>query len=206
MLTKPLPAALLLIALLLAACQPNTNRKAAVVSQIKKASKLATTEIVLTKVIGATKAKKVVFFKMKDVTFLANSEATLKLGIDLNKLGPDDVTITNNVVSINLPAVEVINFSYPIDKVKINTEYSDLRNFGNGFKVEDFDEVFRQTELAIRAQINALDITQQAENKTIQFLERFLSTAGFTEVYITFKASDKPLLEVGTTENIFDQE
>ena len=79
--------------LVLASCQK--NERPFVVSKIQAAAKLATCETTIDKIVLATEQKRVIKWLggKKQAVFLAYSQATVKTGIDLNKLKPEDITI-----------------------------------------------------------------------------------------------------------------
>ena len=168
----------------------NRPKRAEVVNKLKSSAKLATVEYVVTKVISAKKERLI----LKDVTFFAETEATIKAGIDLNKLREQDIVIVNKKINLTLPPIEIISFSYPAEGYKIIKKYSDSESLlkWNSIGIEDRDALFRKGEEDIRANIDNLGITKTAEKKTIQFLTPILKSAGFDEIYIQFR-EDKSL-------------
>lgn len=171
--------------LLLFSCKQND--RSMVVSQVKSAAKLATTEFVLDKTILATKDKKILLvIPLNAALFVAYTEAIVTAGVDVNKLKKEDITIDGNSISIKLPAVEVINFSYPFDKYKIDNELSH-DEFLNKFTLEEHEELYRQSELEIRSLLKQIGVVEQTEEKTRQLMENLLKNLGYTEVYIEFK-------------------
>jgi len=171
--------------LMLFSCQQKD--RSIVVSRIKNASKLATTEFVLDKTILAARDKKLLFvIPLNAALFVAYTEAIVTAGIDVNKLKKEDIVIDGNSISIKLPPVEVINFSYPFDKYRIDKELSH-DEFLNKFTLEDHEELYRQSELEIRSLLKQIGIIDQTEEKTRQLLENILKNLGYTEVYIEFR-------------------
>ena len=95
---------------LLSACKDD---RGLVVGKIKKASKLATTEFTIDKMVYGVKRKRLLWVvKLNEAKFLAHSKAIVKAGVDLEKLRKEDVDIEGKSISLKLPPVEVINFSY----------------------------------------------------------------------------------------------
>lgn len=185
---------LFLLTLLIAvciACQRPAKRSF-VVSRIRSASKLATTEFVLTKLIMARQDKKLLFLvNLNTATFLAHTEATVKTGIDLSKLREKNVIITGDRINLILPPVEIINFSYPAEKFEIDPDYTTERVFLNHMSIETIDELYRQGELEIRKSLSYLGVAEATENKTRLLVESLLKTMGYKEVYIDFEKSDQ---------------
>ena len=171
--------------LALVACRQND--RSLVVSRIKSAAKLATTEFVLDKTIMAAKDKKILFFvPLNAALFVAYTEATVTAGIDVNKLKKEDIVIEGTSISLKLPPVEVINFSYPFDKYRIDKELSQ-DEFLNKFTLQEHEELYRQSELEIRSLLKQIGVVEQTEEKTRQMMENILKNLGYTEIYIEFR-------------------
>ena len=163
------------------------NDRSIVVSQVKSAAKLATTEFILNKTILATRDKKILLIiPLNAALFVAYTEAVVTTGVDVNKLKKEDIVIEGNSISIKLPPVEVINFSYPFDKYRIDKELSH-DEFLNKFTLEEHEELYRQSEIEIRSLLKQIGVVEQTEEKTRQLMENLLKNLGYTEVYIEFK-------------------
>ena len=182
---KKIPYIILLSFLLffITSCEQEPDR-AVVVSKLKSSAKLATVEYVITKVVSAKNEK-----LLSKTYFFAESEATVKAGIDLNKLREEDIIIEGKKINITLPEIEIISFSYPADAIKVIKGYTyDSKVFTwNNFGLEERDELYRQAEQDIRNSIKDLGITKTAKKNTIKFLEPILRSVGYTEIYIQFK-------------------
>ncbi|HAN78513.1 MAG TPA: DUF4230 domain-containing protein [Bacteroidales bacterium] len=198
--------ALVVSMLIFSACN-SSSKRAEVVNQLKSASKLTTVEYVLTKIVSAKENKLI----GKNLYFFAKTKAYVKAGIDLSKLQENDIVISENKISVSLPPIEIINFSYPADSFEVVTKYTEERSlFGwNNIDVEQKDDYFRQAETDIRANINDLGITEVAEKNALKFLTKLLASLGFTEIYLTFKPGDGVLQEnkelqqeIGELENV----
>ena len=149
------------------------------VSKIRKASKLATVEFTIDKTVFASRDKKLLWLiKLNHADFLAYTQAFVKTGIDLNKLQPDDVVIDGKMIRLTLPHIEVLNFSYPIEKYRIDKEIT--RNaFLNRFTIEDYDKFYQQAEINIRNNLKYLGIVKTTEEKTIS-----VATSGISSPFL----------------------
>ena len=177
-------------------CQPEDDQKSVIVSRIKEASKLSTVEYVITKVVVGSQEKKFLrVISLNNSVFLANTEATLKLGVDLSKLRPDDVVVKDNMVSITLPPVEVINFSYPAEKFEVDEDFSQ-DTWYNSFTPQTIDQFYEQAELDIREKVNYLPLRSSAESKTRLFVEGLLRQAGYNEIFVQFDTTSTDLLVI----------
>ncbi len=173
--------------ILLVSC---TNKRALVVGKIQKASKLATTEFKVDKLVFGVKNKRILWVvKLNEAQFLAKSQATIKTGINLDKLKEEDIKIKQNKISITLPPVEVINFSYPADsfeKIDILTSNA----FSTKINLEDQENFFQEAEIDIRNSLKYMGIIETTQQKTRTMLEAMLQNLGYNEIYISFKEGE----------------
>ncbi len=178
-----------LLTLIVACNSSSSDNRAQVVAQLQGCAKLASVEYVLTKMIVADKEKKILGISLNDATFMARTQAFVKAGIDLNKLTPDDISVDGKKISIKLPAIEVVSFSYPVDSFKIIDKYCENGWF-NKIKIAEKEQLYRTGESDIRKAIKALGITKTAENNMRELLTGLLKSLQFEEIYIQFKQSD----------------
>ena len=171
-----------------------------VVSKIKQASKLATTETVIDKIVFGTSEKRLLgIVRLNTARFAAYSKAIIKTGIDLNKLRPEDIVINSKRIEVKLPYVEVINFSYPFNSFKIDDSITEDK-FLNRIDIYDQENFYRLAELDIRNNLKYTGIREATEQKTRLLMEGLLKNLGYEEIYITFRQG--PLLtEIDLTEN-----
>ena len=169
-------------------CNRNPDR-ALVISKLKNSAKLATVEYVVTKVITTRDQN----WLAKDAYFFAETEATIKAGIDLDKLTEDDIKIDGTRISILLPPIEIINFSYPAEGFKVIEKYSDQQAIfkWNTISVATKDDLYRQGEADIRSSLDDLGIVKTAQKNTRLLLTKILRLSGFDEIYISFKKTEK---------------
>ncbi len=169
------------------------NRRGLVVGKIQKASKLATTEFTIDKLVHGTKTKKIFWFiKLNEARIIVYSQAIIKTGIDLKKLKKDDIKIDEdeNSIEITLPPIEVINFSYPPDKFRIDSALSDPDKFLNEINLYDQEKYFRDAEIDIRNNLEYIGIVETTQEKTRALLYGLLLNLGFEEIHIGFKNNE----------------
>ncbi len=163
------------------------NKRALVVGKIQKASKLATSEFTVDKLVFGVKNKRILWvFKLNEAQFLAKSQATIKAGINLEKLKEEDIEIVQNRISITLPPVEVLNFSYPPESFE-KIEFLTSDAFSTKINLEDQENFFREAEIDIRNNLKYMGIIETTQQKTRTMLEAMLRNLGYTEIYINFK-------------------
>ncbi|MGB3465977.1 MAG: DUF4230 domain-containing protein [Cyclobacteriaceae bacterium] len=191
------------IVLLLFACDKKEDQRYIVVSKVKSAAKLATTETIIDKVVLGTQEKKLLgLIKLNKAYFAANTQATILSGVDLTKLSPEDIRITGKRIEIDLPHVEVLNFSYPFAKYEIDSSVT--RNaFLNKMDVMDHEKFYMMAELDIRNNLQYTGVKASTENNTRSIMEGILKNLDFEEIYITFKDGEMitPIEMEGTIEN-----
>lgn len=191
------------LGLLIAGCNKKEDERYLVVSKVKSAAKLATTETIIDKVVLGTQEKKLLgLIKLNKAYFAANTQATILSGIDLTKLTAKDIVITDKRIEISLPHVEVLNFSYPFSTYKIDSSVT--RNaFLNKLDVMDHEKFYMMAELDIRNNLKYTGVKESTENNTRLLMEGILKNLGYQEIYITFKEGELiTQIELeGTTEN-----
>ncbi|MBD8489036.1 DUF4230 domain-containing protein [Echinicola sp. CAU 1574] len=168
----------------------NRDERALVVGKIQLASDLSTTEFVIDKVVFGTKTKKLLLINISEAQFLAYSKATVKTGVDLSKISPEDILIDRNKIELRLPAIEVINFSYPPSSFVEDTLVSDTRSFLNKINIRDQEEFFRLAELDIRSNLQYMGLVKTSQDHTRKMFKVLLSSLGYKEVYISFKSDE----------------
>lgn len=194
---------IMLLILMVFACKNKEDERYIVVSKVKSVAKLATTETIIDKVVLGTQEKKLLgIVKLNKSYFAAKTQATILSGIDLNKLKPDDIKIEGKRIELSLPHVEVLNFSYPFSKYKIDSTIT--RNaFLNKMDVMDHEKFYMLAETDIRNNLKYTGVRASTENNTRLLIEGILKNLGYEEIYITFKSGQliTPVELEGTTEN-----
>lgn len=192
----------LLIALTFFSCKK--DNRALVISKIQSVSKLATTETVIDKTVIGTKTKSVLgLIRLNQANFVAYTEATVKTGIDLQKLDEYDIRINGNEISLNLPPVEVLDFQYPFQKFVVDTVLLD-DSWINRFDIIDYEEFYRRAELDIRENLQYTGIVETTQNKTRLLLTGLLKNLGYDAIFIEFDPTEqlfKPLNIIGVEED-----
>ncbi len=170
-----------------------SKEKEFLVTRVRSAAKLATMEVVLNKIVVSTlNSKKKYWFGNNQNAAVFNTEARVKFGIQLDKIRNQDVSINGDSITLRLPPVEILSFSYPHEKFK---EIHPLSNFdairNDHTKILELDKVFRLAETDILKKIELLRLRGEAESKTTLFLEQFLNKAGYHNIIITFNKRSK---------------
>lgn len=186
--------AILALLILVSACK--RNERHLVISKIRGTAKLATTETRIDKVVVGEKTKKFLgLVKIGDADFVAYSEATVKTGVNLTKLREEDVKIEGNRITISFPAVEVLDFSYPFNKFRVDTILSN-NSFLAKIDVIEQEYFFRLAELDIRKNLRYTGIIEQTQVNTRKLMEGMLKNLGYEEIYVNFRDSSELIQQV----------
>ena len=170
--------------------------RAMIVGKIQQASDLVTSEVVIDKVVFGKKTRKVFFVPINEASFLAYSQARVKTGIDLNSLSAEDIQIDGTTITLRLPPIDVINFSYPPESFIEDSLISQPNRFLNNIRLEDQEEFFRQAELDIRESLPFMGLVKSGQDHTRKLMHSLLKSLGFTEIYVTFKSNELIIKQV----------
>lgn len=195
--------AIFLIGSLFWSCQ--NDDRSLVVGKIQSVAKLSTTQFTIDKLVHGTKTKKIAWFiKLNEARFLAYSKAYVKTGVDLKNLMKEDIEISDNGMSITLrlPAIEVISFSYPSEEFRMDPRISDPNRFLNSISIEDQEQFFREAEIDIRNSLKHMGIVETSQEKTRLLFNGLLRNLGYEEIHIHFKSDELVVREVLTEQDI----
>ncbi|MBC7450296.1 MAG: DUF4230 domain-containing protein [Cytophagales bacterium] len=185
-------AAILLVPLLSVSCKKQDERYL-VISKVRSASKLATTETLIDKIVLGTQEKRLLgIIRINESRFVAYTKAIVKAGIDLTELTPGDVRIEDKRIELMLPHVRVLDFDYPFSEYKIDSNITE-NAFLNKMTVVDYEYFYQQAEIDIRNNLKYSGIKTATEEKTRLLFSGLLKNLGYEEIYIQFKTG--PFIE-----------
>ncbi len=186
-----------LVLLLFSCGKQEEAQEALVLSRIKQVATLSNMEVTMSKIIYGDYEKKFRFLfsslSLSSEKFVARTRATVKLGVDLNKIQIEDVEVDGDRIRLSLPPIEITSFDYPAEDFEILREFS--RNPYRVIGTENIDEFFAVGELTIRDQINRIGLREKAEARTRAFFNQLLSELGFSVITIDFRAGPANRLE-----------
>lgn len=183
---------MILILVLVTGCQIR-SKSGIVISKLSKVSKLSTVEVVLTKYVYDVEELRNWWNKIfgKDKIFLSRTEAVVKFGIDLSKIQREDIQIRGTMIEIELPPVQVTNFSYPAEDFKVDLDVTDIdAEKMNKRLVQSIDKLYQASEMEIWRRLDQLGIHKTVETRTEILVTKILENMGFDEVYISFKGRE----------------
>lgn len=174
------------LAIILQSCKE--DERYMVVRKVKSTCAIATTETIIDKVVVGYKSKRTFFglVGLGEATYMAETEATIKTGIRLEKIEPKDIKIDYKRIELKLPPVEVLNFDYPFEKVKVN-EVATRNKLFNKITIHSEENFLRMAESDIRNNLEYTGIVEQTQSSIRKMLTSLLTQLGYQEVYIEFE-------------------
>lgn len=164
------------------------EKQKADVYQIRSIGQLSTTEFTLGKIIELHDDK--AWYKFGDRNILISCKATVKAGIDLQKIRKGDIEIKGDDVKITLPYPEILSFDMNPESLK--TEMQDINGFRADFTQEEKNGIIAEGEKSIRESLKETSIVQEARNNAELFVQEFYQELGYRNVEIEFR---KPYTE-----------
>ncbi|HRP53284.1 MAG TPA: DUF4230 domain-containing protein [Fluviicola sp.] len=159
------------------------------VYKIRYVGKLATTEYTVSKVLKVNDIGD--WYKFGDRKILISCRATVKAGIDFNKIKDKDFIIQGKRISIAIPAAEITSFEMKPEDIE--TEMVEVNGFRSNFSQTEKAEILQKGEEQIRKEIQKLNILDLAEQNARTFLVDFYKNLGFEEVIIHHKTHEKEI-------------
>lgn len=162
-----------------------------VVRKVKSTCAIATTETIIDKVVIGYKTKRTFFglVGLGEATYMAETEAIIKTGIRLEKIEPKNIKIDYKKIELSLPPVEVLNFDYPFDKVKVN-EVATRNKLFNKITIHSEENFLRMAESDIRNNLEYTGIVEQTQSSIRKMLTSILTQLGYQEVFIKFDSDE----------------
>lgn len=172
-----------LTSFLLFACRQKVDKEGAVVASIRQTGRLVTVEYSLSKIVKAADNR--TWYKIGERRILISAQAIVKAGVDLQNIGPDDVTVTGDDIRLKVPPPQVFSLSLPPEGIRVLYENTTL--FRNKFSAAERELLLRQAERQIRSLTDSLGILKTAQTNADVFLRKLLQQGGYKNVTITFE-------------------
>ncbi|SHN30294.1 Protein of unknown function [Cyclobacterium lianum] len=192
----------LLLILGFSACEK--DERGMVIGKIQQASDLVVSEFVVDKVVFGKKTRNLLFIPVNEASFLAYSRAKIKTGIDLEKITEQDIEIDERKITLRLPPIEVINFSYPPEDFVEDSLISNPDRFLNEINLEDQETFFRMAEMDIRDNLPHMGLLSTSQDHARKLIHMVLKSFDFEEIYIHFKSDSLLIRQVNSPENLMN--
>ncbi|WP_341906327.1 DUF4230 domain-containing protein [Fluviicola taffensis] len=176
-----------LLVLFLASCGDEKEVHETEIYQIRSIGTLATTEYTLGKIIHWNDEGE--WYKFGDRKILLSCKATVKAGVNLNKIRESDIEVEGNKITIQLPPPEIVSFE--MDPDLIRTEMTDVNGFRSDFSQVEKSKVLQKGEESIRKDLKKLHILDEAEQNAKIFIIDFYKNLGFEQVIVHETPKDK---------------
>ena len=157
-----------------------------VVTQIQSLGRLETVSFTIEKVISydpnANNAFAHLFGDSKKL-FVAHGDVVA--GIDLSKLGPNDVQRIGNSITLNLPAPQILSATVDPNRSQVydaNTGFYSL--FPSNVDPNTMLQILTSAQGSLRTDACQADILQKASDNAKNQLTAFLTTVGFQNVVV----------------------
>jgi Protein of unknown function (DUF4230) len=173
----------IITSLLLFACGDSEAQKEREIFEVREVGMLSTTEYTLSKIVKWNDEGE--WYKWGDRRILFSVRARVKAGVDLSKIGKDDIKDEGTKITIQLPKAQIVSFDMDPDDIK--TELEDVNGFRAGFSQKDKNAVLKKGEESIRKDLELLNILKDAQRNAEVFLVDFYKNQGFEEVIIQTK-------------------
>ena len=127
------------------------------------------------------------FFGDRKVLF--SVKATLKAGIDLDKLSEEDIRVRGERIALTLPQPEIVALNIKPDDIKL--AYAKVSALRSEYTQKEYDEILTAGEKSIRNdETLRANIIEDAKANAIEFFEILLRASGYTEIEIDFKGNN----------------
>tara|TARA_R110002124_G_scaffold57700_2_gene161257 strand:- start:11141 stop:11764 length:624 start_codon:yes stop_codon:yes gene_type:complete len=190
-----------IVTIILSATACKKDDRGLVIGKIQRASDLVVTEFVVDKVVFGRKEKNILFVPVNEASFLAYSRAKIKTGLNLERLKEEDIIIDGNKITLHLPTIEVINFSYPPEDFVEDSLVSNPKRFLNSINLEDQETFFRLAEMDIRDQLPYMGLVETSQNHARKLMFTLLKSFAFDEIFIHFKSDSLKIRQIKLPDN-----
>jgi hypothetical protein len=153
------------------------------VLQLRELNELATVEYTVSKIVKASDDQ--TWYKVGDRKILMSCRATIRAGINLDRLQAGDIRVSGNSISLQLPPAQILSVNMRPEDIR--TEFEEVGVFRSDFSAAERNQLMAQGEAQIRRQAASTDILRSAETQASLLLGNFLRSLGYQEVKISFR-------------------
>lgn len=167
--------------LLLTSCQQEQEPDSLIYKV--KSAELATVEYTVRQIIRNSDET---WSILGDRKVLFSCKATLKAGIDLQRLTDEDIQASGSTVRLTLPHAQILAINIQPDDIKV--AYSKVSVLRSDYSQQEYDAILQAGEYAIKGDLSLRQsIIADAEQNARDFFEIMLRSLGYEHVEITFK-------------------
>ena len=161
-----------------------TEESQSKMEELVAAGELSTAEYTIEKMV---KADDCAWWKLGDRKILFACKAFLEGGIDMAEYDPTKTSVdeaTKTIVLV-LPKAKLLSMNMPADEIEL--KYQRVSALRHNFSAAERNNVLKQGEADIRADIPNLGILQDAEANATLFFSSMLKQMGFQPVTVKYE-------------------
>lgn len=162
--------------------KPEVDVRSLVVSQVRGASELTTAIFTMEAVVPTRQDRRVGGYTLGTTTLLYIAYGEVRAGVDLKDLKPEDVTIVNDTIQLQLPPPRILDS-------KIDVNRSSVYDYDRGFLGLGPDTAPQLQTLAQQETLKKIsaaacreNLLAQANDRAQLVVEKLLNTAGYKQV------------------------
>lgn len=169
--------------LLLISCDSSHKNLEEQAAKVRSLSELVTAEYVISKILLVEDDA---WYKIGDRKILYEVKASVKAGINFDKLKEEDIKADYKEKSIEifLPRAEILVFK--MEPQHISLKHERVSTLRSNFTHQEKLDIQKLGEKEIQAQLNEMDILRDSERNVVVFLEALLQQAGYETINIKF--------------------
>lgn len=164
--------------------KPQVDVRSLVVSQVRGASELTTAVFTMEAVVPTRQERKIGQYTLGATTLLYIAYGEVRAGVDLKELTPNDVTIVNDTIQLQLPPPRILDS-------KIDVNRSSVYDYDRGFLGLGPDTAPQLQTLAQQETLKKIkdaackeNLLAQANDRAQLVVEKLLGTAGYKQVVV----------------------
>ncbi|WP_072620048.1 DUF4230 domain-containing protein [Spirulina major] len=155
-----------------------------IVTQIRQASELTTAIYSLETIVPAAQSREWAGLTVGTTKLLYIAHGTVRAGIDLSQLQPEDVTIQGNALTVRLPAPEILDRAIDVERSQVYDYDRGFLNLGPDVAPDLQSRAQRETLARITAAACDQGILDQASDRAEAAIAQLLTLSGYTEVNV----------------------
>jgi Protein of unknown function (DUF4230) len=163
---------------------PQVDIPTLIVQQVRGVSELTTTVFVMETVVPTSEDLKMGELVLATTKLLYIAHGEVRAGVDLSQLKPENVTVKNNIISIQLPPPKILDS-------KIDVNRSQVYDYNRGFLGLGPDVAPELQTLAERKTLETIvttacnqGILEEANTRAKLTISQLLTTTGYTQVAV----------------------
>lgn len=164
--------------------KPQVDVRSLVVSQVRGASELTTAVFTMEAVVPSRQDRKLGGYTVGTTTLLYIAYGEVRAGVDLKDLKPDNVTVVNDTIQLQLPPPRILDSKIDVNR---STVYDYDRGFlGLGPDTAPQLQMLAQQETLKKIEAAACkeNLLSQANDRAQLVVEKLLNTAGYKQVVV----------------------